>query len=39
MEIADAQYPNRQEISQVHAERYAALYGKSFGRLFKVGTT
>jgi len=39
MEIADAQYPNRQQISPVHAERYAALYGKSFGKLFKVVST
>lgn len=39
MEIADAQYPNRTEISPAHAQRYAAHYGKSFGRLFKVVTT
>jgi len=39
MEIADAQYPNRQEVSPEFAERNADLYGKSFGRLFKVITT
>ena len=39
MEIADAQYPNRKEVSQAFAAHNAAHYGKWFGRLFKVITT